>query len=79
MGIYARYDLSCYAAQRKCKEPTCAYSIDSYQVLIYDTQGSSEITHDFATWQEVFNYMDRFFADEFYDEWNYRITGLVYN
>lgn len=77
MGIYAKYNLTLHAHSKA--KPVRTYDIDMYKVHIYDTEHDIESYHNFPEWEDVYNCMQKFFADDYYDNWNYSITGIVFD
>lgn len=78
MGIHAKYDLTPEALNET--EPKRHFSIDRYVITIYNMDDDlPPIEREYDTWEEVHSYMTHFVSDPFFDNYNYSVTGLVFN
>lgn len=77
MPIFHKYSLTQYAHSPAA--PITPLSIDKYVVQVYDVRYYGEvIEHKFDEWSQVREYIDNFYSEPFYEDWNYSIAGLVY-
>lgn len=77
MGVHHKYNLSGYMYQNK--EPKLFYSCDKYIVTISDRTYDLDYKHEFDSWEEMRNYIDRISVDPEYEDFSFALVGLVYN